>query len=747
MLLENSVRQCSAHARLRSAFFMLAVLLAFFFVPAASRYVYAFQQEREQLNRLAQLHDAMQAFREGKTLIAEEQWDKAALKFSEAIARYPNGDPADAALYWLAFSLREQGKFEEAKKALNRLFEEFPESNWINDATTMRIEIASQLGEKDVVIRIVRKDPKASDEVQIAAMQGLFKTDTERALEIVDRTLKADSQASARLKEAAITLLGMQGGKQPTTRLIEVARSKTDAKLRRKAIYWLGRSNDPAALQLLRELAVNTKDKETSEAALAAVSMRKNREAWLVVKDGGHTLEFSKDRIVRIDGAGKLVFKDNGRVVEIPRDHTVKVNGEAVYEKRIVHEGEDVRVVDENNQTIWNISSVPDEQATPFDNTTFNGDFTFLLDTPEAYLLKPTSDGMRMRSIPPAVKFGIKTDSLDDALAAQLGLKHGAAMLVTEVSEGVLTGPGGLLKFDVITHADGKAGEGEMWPVIYKKSQDTESRKLTLRIIRNRQAFEVTYTISQSASGQSWQAEMRAANSPPIASSSNSNDPAANADASDDRQPSYQISVGSEPKLLLLNANGELFIRSRKGVFDAMINGAPVAASRLIRQGGIMRVSGANGDTLFVVGVLPNGGLIYSPALDPFTLRGRLGLTTDGIGNALAAQLGLKPQQALLVADVTEGMPAARSGLKSSDIIIGFDGQEVSGAVTLDQIMFMKKRGDTLKLRVLRGGQQREVVIEINDEPRWQDFRELEKRYLEVNRKLESLGSQLRGFK
>ncbi len=736
MLFRLSIRQHNRQAlQKRSAILMLIVSLALLCIMQAG--AKALPQDGAQPSRLAQIHAAMETFREGKKLVAEERWVSAAEKFNRAIELYPKGDPADAALYWLAFSLKEQGKLQEAKKALIRLFDEFPNSTWINDATAMRLEVASQLGEKDVVIRIVRNESKPSDEVQIAAMQGFFKTDPARALEMVDRALKNDSGASARLKESAITLLGMQSSKHATERLIEVARHEPDVKLRRKAIYWLGRTSDAAALNLLRELAANS-NKEISEAALSALSMSKKSDAWLVIKDGGRQMEFSKNRIIKMDGAGKLDFKDDGRLVEIPRELTIKVNGVAIYEKRVVHEGEEVRIVDENNQTIWTLSLETNERAAMFDDTLLGGQFTFSLDAPETYLLQSTSDGIRMNALPAAISFGIKTDSVEGALAAQLGLKSGTAMVVTETSAGVLTVPGGLQKFDVITHVDGKApaGEGEMWPAIYKKSQDAATDKLSLRIIRNREAFEVIYTIQQTAAGQAWRAEMRPASS--IASFSGNNG-ASPDDASDALQPSYQISAGAEPKLIFLNANGELFIRSRKGVFDAMINGVLVPAGRLVRQGNIMRVTGAGGETLFVVGILPNGSLIYTPALDPFTARGRLGLKTDGISSALAAQLGIKPEQVLSVTGVVEGMPAALSGLKGSDLIFGIDGQSLGGTVTLDQTIFIKKPGDKLKLLILRNGQFQDINIEIRDEPRWQDFTALEKRYLEVNRKLESL--------
>lgn len=77
---------------------------------SAARYT----QELEKLNRLVQTSNAsdaeMKIFREGRDLIGDESWEKAATKFREYISRYPKGKDTDAALYWLAFALKKQDR-------------------------------------------------------------------------------------------------------------------------------------------------------------------------------------------------------------------------------------------------------------------------------------------------------------------------------------------------------------------------------------------------------------------------------------------------------------------------------------------------------------------------------------------------------------------------------------------------------------------------------------------------------------
>jgi tetratricopeptide (TPR) repeat protein len=55
--------------------------------------------------------------------------DKAATKFWRYINKYPKGKDTDAALYWLAFALKKQERYQEADRSLERLISEYPRPN------------------------------------------------------------------------------------------------------------------------------------------------------------------------------------------------------------------------------------------------------------------------------------------------------------------------------------------------------------------------------------------------------------------------------------------------------------------------------------------------------------------------------------------------------------------------------------------------------------------------------------------
>lgn len=203
-----------------------------------------------------------------RALIASKEWLQAEQALNRMIDKTTAIEDLDAALYWLAFSQKKQGKLQQAERALERLITQYPESTWVTDAREMRIEIAPQLGNEAL---IARESMSAEDEIKVAALQSLFMADPARAAAIAADFLKEGSKASPQLKQSALTMLGQLGGKQNTTTLIEIARGHTDINIRKKAISSMAWKSDEEVFNLLRELVTDPVD-EIAEAAVYALS-------------------------------------------------------------------------------------------------------------------------------------------------------------------------------------------------------------------------------------------------------------------------------------------------------------------------------------------------------------------------------------------------------------------------------------------------------------------------------------------
>jgi Do/DeqQ family serine protease len=98
--------------------------------------------------------------------------------------------------------------------------------------------------------------------------------------------------------------------------------------------------------------------------------------------------------------------------------------------------------------------------------------------------------------------------------------------------------------------------------------------------------------------------------------------------------------------------------------------------------------------------------------------RGMLGVTVQGINSDLAGSLGLSEVKGALVSAVSEGSPAEKAGVKRGDVITAIDGQVVKDSNSLRNTVSRLKPGSTVNLKVLRGGQEKQLSVRLAEMPR-----------------------------
>ncbi len=244
-------------------------------------------------------------FREARDLIDKEDWAKAADKFKDLAAKYPNNKSTDAALYWLAFSYKKQKDFKEANSALDRLMSEFSDSSWADDARVMKLEIMPSLfgaaGSSRVFAPLTAKIASSSaiapvyptiygelfstdskiplereDEIKLAAFRSLLAADAKRAIEILGDIIKPDSKASESLKRYALRTLrntyrtNPQLTQQLRETLVNNLKNQSNSKIGTEIIYTLGSINDEQSVNYLSKLYASENNMETKKAIINA---------------------------------------------------------------------------------------------------------------------------------------------------------------------------------------------------------------------------------------------------------------------------------------------------------------------------------------------------------------------------------------------------------------------------------------------------------------------------------------------
>jgi serine protease Do len=98
-------------------------------------------------------------------------------------------------------------------------------------------------------------------------------------------------------------------------------------------------------------------------------------------------------------------------------------------------------------------------------------------------------------------------------------------------------------------------------------------------------------------------------------------------------------------------------------------------------------------------------------------VRGWLGVQIQPVTEALARTYKLKEAKGALIADVTEGSPADKAGLRPDDVVIGVDGREVRDNTDLTSYIASRAPDSTVHLKVLRGGAEKDVAVTLGTFP------------------------------
>ena len=94
-----------------------------------------------------------------------------------------------------------------------------------------------------------------------------------------------------------------------------------------------------------------------------------------------------------------------------------------------------------------------------------------------------------------------------------------------------------------------------------------------------------------------------------------------------------------------------------------------------------------------------------------------LGARLQAVTPEIAETLGLKRPGGALVANVVAGSPAARAGLKLSDLIIGVEGQAIDDPNAFDYRFATRPLGGTAEIEIQRGGRSVKLSVPLETAP------------------------------
>ncbi|MFL6582147.1 MAG: DegQ family serine endoprotease [Burkholderiales bacterium] len=97
--------------------------------------------------------------------------------------------------------------------------------------------------------------------------------------------------------------------------------------------------------------------------------------------------------------------------------------------------------------------------------------------------------------------------------------------------------------------------------------------------------------------------------------------------------------------------------------------------------------------------------------------RGRIGVVIQEVTKELAESFGLPKTSGALVNSVEKGGPADKAGIEASDVILKFDGKNVTSSSDLPRIVAQTRPGSKVTAQVWHKGASRDVTIAVGEMP------------------------------
>ncbi len=163
----------------------------------------------------------------------------------------------------------------------------------------------------------------------------------------------------------------------------------------------------------------------------------------------------------------------------------------------------------------------------------------------------------------------------------------------------------------------------------------------------------------------------------------------------------------------------EDFIQTDAAINPGNSGGALVdAEGRLIGiNTAILSRSGGNQGIGFAIPSNLTRDVMQSLVKDGRVTRGFLGVMIQDVTPALAKEFKLKDGAGALVGDVTPNSPAEKAGLKSGDVVLEFNGKQVTDSRHLKLEVARTSPGETVPVKFLRDGATKTLDIKLKEMP------------------------------
>jgi serine protease Do len=174
----------------------------------------------------------------------------------------------------------------------------------------------------------------------------------------------------------------------------------------------------------------------------------------------------------------------------------------------------------------------------------------------------------------------------------------------------------------------------------------------------------------------------------------------------------------------IVSARGRDIAGSAYGDFlqiDAAVNTGNSGGPAFNLEGEVVGVNTAifspNGGSVGIAFAIPANVVkqVTSQLIEHGTVtRGFLGVGIQDVSRDIADSVGLDSARGALVTEPSEGGPAEKAGVKSGDVIVAVDGDDIDDALDLSRTIASKDPGTAVELTLWRDGAEQKVSVTLD---------------------------------
>lgn len=250
------------------------------------------------------------SYKAARGALNRQRFDEAVEGFRKLRSTYPTSGYVGDSYYWEAYALERGGHLEEAVSVLDKLPQEHPESQKMNDARALHVQICSELakrgnGECAEAVWTAVGGPDA-DSLQMAAINALINMPPDRAVPLAMRVLENRKQPVEIRKHALFIIADKagKGGDAAATReiLAKTALDKTDnLEVRNQAVFWLSQVRGDETIDTLMRVLDGAGGEELAKQAIFAMSQqhspRAREQLKKIASDRNASIEIRKQAL------------------------------------------------------------------------------------------------------------------------------------------------------------------------------------------------------------------------------------------------------------------------------------------------------------------------------------------------------------------------------------------------------------------------------------------------------------------